>query len=104
MQKGPNELFDRKKKAVFEEKIEMASDVKKAMHRRVKRNIRNRNKEKVRKGLVTELSVKGQTKFEYNQMKKSQAKIKKETEQKKVQSIKFTKSAQFFQNLQVVIN
>ena len=103
MQKSANELFDNRKKAVFEEKVEMAKDDKRKMHRKVKRNIRNRIKEKQRKEKINELSVKGQTKFEYNQLKKSQAKIKKETEQKNTQSIKFSKSSQFFQNLQVFI-
>jgi len=102
MQKSANELFDNRKKGVFEEKVEMAKDDKRRMHRKVKRNIRNRMKEKKKKENLKELSVKGQTKFEYNQLKKSQAKIKKETEQKNIQSVKYTKSSQFFQNLQVI--
>ena len=101
MQKSANELFDKKKKAVFEEKVEMSKEGKVKLHRQVKRNIRNRLKEKIKKDKLKELNVTGQTKFEYNQLKKSQAKIKKETEQKNTQSIKFSKSSQFFQNLQV---
>lgn len=100
MQKGTNELFDQKK-GVFEEKAEMTKEEKKQKHRKVKRNLRNRNKEKRKKEKMNELTVMGQTKFQYNQIKKSQAKIKKETQQKGTESVKYTKSTQFFQNLQV---
>lgn len=100
-QRAPREMFDNRRKAVFEEKVEMGSGDKKRVHRKVKRNIRNRLKEKRRKERGEKLEVMGQSKFEYRQMKKSQAKIRKETEQKKTQSVKYTKSSQFFQNLQV---
>lgn len=101
-QKGKKELFDQKN-AVFQEKNEMTKEEKKQKHRKIKRNIRNKNKEKKRKEALQQLTVLGQTKFEYNQVKKSQAKIKKETKQKNTQSVKYTKSSQFFENLQVFL-
>lgn len=100
-QKTAEEIFDPRKKGVFENKTELESEEKKTLHRQVKRGLRNKLKEKKRKEKMTMLTVKGQTKFEYNEAKKAQSKVKKVIEKKNVESVKFTKSAQFFKNLQV---
>lgn len=102
-QKTAEEIFDPRKKGVFENTVELESDEKKTLHRKVKRGLRNKLKEKKRKEKMTLLTVKGQTKFEYNQAKKAQEKVKKVIDKKNVESVKFTKSAQFFKNLQVLL-
>ena len=50
--------------------------------------------------MIKKLEFSGQTKFAYNQVKKSESKLNKQVENKKEQSVKFTKSNQFFGNLQ----
>ena len=79
----------------------MTPEEKDTLRRKSKRIFRTRMKEKIKKNLVKKLAHAGMTKHEYNIVERSKSKLTKETKNKSQQSIKFTKSNQFFTNLQV---
>lgn len=78
----------------------MTHDDKQVVRRQKKSAARQRNKEKEAKKLIKNLEYNGQTKNEYNQIKKAQANGKKLMEGKRQQSVEFTKSSEFFKNMQ----
>ena len=63
--------------------------------------MRTRIKEKKKKDLIRQLEFKGQTKYEYNLQQKAKANYSTELKKKNQKSVDFTKSTQFFDNLEV---
>ncbi|KAL4489482.1 hypothetical protein ABPG72_002778 [Tetrahymena utriculariae] len=96
----PEEVFDKKKQVTHQSKVEMTHEEKQTERRQKKSAQRQRNKEKEKKNLIKNLQYKGQTKFEYNQSQKAQANAKKLVENKRQKSVEFTKSSEFFKNMQ----
>ena len=82
----------------------MTSKDRRAARHDSKRTIRQRKKEKLEKKMTQQLQNKGQTKHEYNLMKKGLSNLKRDLKTKNQTSVKFTKSAQFFENLEVTNN
>ncbi|EAS02259.1 Mpp10 protein (macronuclear) [Tetrahymena thermophila SB210] len=96
----PEEVFDKKKQVTHQSKVEMTHEEKQTERRQKKSAQRQRNKEKEKKNLIKNLQYKGQTKFEYNQSQKAKANAKKLVENKRQKSVEFTKSSEFFRNMQ----
>ncbi len=80
----------------------MTSKDRRAARHDSKRTLRQRKKEKLEKKMTQQLQNKGQTKHEYNLMKKGLSNLKKGLNTKNQTSVKFTKSSQFFENLEVI--
>jgi len=73
-------------------------------HRHKKSAQRQRNKEMEKKKLIKNLEYNGQTKYEYNQVQKAKQNGKKLLEGKRQKSVEFTKSSEFFKNMQNNVN
>lgn len=102
---APEERFKAKNKDFFN-RDELDHDDKRNLRRALKNKIRKQNKNDAKKKLVTQLEHAGQTKYEYNIVQKNKKKIEKEAEDyenkagKERSTTKFTKSSNFFENMQ----
>lgn len=98
--KTVNEVEGDKKEKEIRKEADLNPEEKKSIHSGLKRKLRNRLKAKKEKLLVKRLSNAGQTKHDYNVVAKSMKKAEKERERSGISSVKFTKSSQFFSNIQ----
>jgi hypothetical protein len=84
----------------------LGHDEKRNLRRALKNKIRKQNQADAKKKLITKLDHTGQTKYEYNIVQKNKKKIEKEAEDYENKEGKdrvtttFTKSSNFFQNMQ----
>jgi U3 small nucleolar RNA-associated protein MPP10 len=98
--KAPQEMFETNKKVMHDGDLVTSADHKKK-RRLIKNNVRTRLKEKAKKKVERDLEHSGMSKHMYNVMKDSKATLKNlKLKKGDHESIKFTKSSQFFKNLQ----